>query len=480
MAGEVGDITAGVGGTSLGGGLSSVAEGGLGGASISGNVTEGTGIPASISPVESPAPSVDAGLKEAQDAFGGPAALGPDVAPLVGDLDKSLEENPEAGIKELAGANVDAGNTGAVPTEEPTGDGGVATQAETTAPPAGQEMPATAAYATEAAETEEATKPQAVEANGGQQTAETQSEDSAKPQEAQTATPEDADKLGKINALQEKIDNKTATADEIKELRNLKQDPEQRRAGLEQKAKDGTITDEEADELGKLNAEGKDKAQELTPEQKLEKLNKDIEDLGTEIMTKYTKGEPVSPEDLRRLQELRGEAAMINTGFTPDQARNAIRNALGTQRTNERQTAAMKEVQDKIQELMSLEIQLKTIPDRISTMRKQRDDIKNQAAAKHRQVEGASTPEQRLQLRGEEVNLYMQIATANQRIVGQKYEGDRINASISDLEQYIRRKTGVTSGATAFVEWAGAKTRNVYTEAKINVSEELDYRFGNF
>lgn len=289
-----------------------------------------------------------------------------------------------------------------------------------------------------------------------------------------------ADREKRTQELDEKVKNDTATSDELKELRGLKQDPEQRRNELKQKASDGTITDQEVDELVKLNS--KEDGKQLTPEQQLEKLQKDIDDLGTELMTKLANGETLTPEDykkLEKLKELRGQETLVNQGFTPDQARAAIHEALhGKTGGNERQLQAVKEIQGKIQELMALEVQMLSIPKTVEALRDQRKQVQDAARGQHSKAESTTNEEQKLQEKGKEYSLYMQIANINAQIVQQKYIVPVLEAKRQDLEQYIRRKVGVTSGWGAVVEWGTAKSRNVATQVGVGVAEEMDYTFG--
>lgn len=289
--------------------------------------------------------------------------------------------------------------------------------------------------------------------------------------------PEDTDKAKRTQELEEKVKNRTATADEIKELRNLKQDPEQRRKDLEQRAIDGAITDQEAEELGKLNSA--ENTEKLTPEQQMEKLQKDIDELGTELMEKMANGEEVTKEDLEKLRNLRTQESLMNNGFTSEQAKSLGQVAERMRgKWSERQTQAAKEVQAEIQELMALELYLLSIPKIVEQLRAQAKALKEKAQAKHKEADSARGTD-RLRKKQEEYTTYLQLLNTKSAIVAQKHMAPRIEARRQDLEQAVRRKLGVSHGLGALVEWGAAKTRNIVTGLGVGIEEEADFRSGN-
>lgn len=389
-----------------------------------------------------------------------------------------LQNEPDVSIKQEAQGNGTQPEAAGNVTQQENSNGNPLPESATT------ESPDAAASGTAKPETD-GQKPQVESAaadikdNNGN-TNNPQEAEKAKPSDKQeTKSLQDAEKQKRTQELEEKVTSKTATADELKELRGLKQDPEQRRNDLEQKALDGTITDQEAKELGDMNAS--ENSKELTPEQQAEKLQKDIDELGTELMTKMANGQEITAQDLERLRNLRGQEQLINQGFTPDQAKAAIREAIqGKAGGNERQARGVKELQDKIQQLMAIEMQMLSMPKTVDALRKQRKEVQDKAQAKHNEAKGAMSSEQRLQKRGEEYTLYMQIANINSVIVRQKYMVPILEAKRQDLEQYVRRKVGVSHGFGALMEWGAAKTRSVATEIGVGAAEDMDYTMGRY
>lgn len=284
-----------------------------------------------------------------------------------------------------------------------------------------------------------------------------------------------AETAKQVGDLEAKVKNGTATAAEVKQLRELKQDPGEKRRSLEQKALDGTITDQEAEELGRMNSG--EKPENLTPEQQMEKLHEQVDTLGAELMQKMAKGEAVTPQDLDRLRDLRGQEQLMQNGFTPDQARAAIKNARNVNR-GERQSRMTAEIQHKVQELMAIEMQIMTIPKTVDALRAQRQEVRLKADAKHREADMAMSPEARMQKKTEEYGLLMQISNINATIVSQKYMAPILDAKRTDLEQYVRRKLGVSSGMGAMMEWAGAKVKSAVTSVAVSTAEEVDTRLG--
>lgn len=297
----------------------------------------------------------------------------------------------------------------------------------------------------------------------------------AKPEEAATADkkdvkpPEDAAKAKRTQELEEKVKNRTATADELKELRGMKQDPEQHRKDLEQKAIDGTITDQEAEELGRMNIP--EDSKNLTPEQQAEQLKKDIDDLGADIMMRLSEGEEVSPEDFKRMQELRLRASHIENGLSPDQAKQAVREALA--RGYGKESGKVKDIQQKLRELMSMELQMQTIPHTIEELRQQREAAKKEARAKHSEAE-SSSGENRIRKKQEEYVAYMKVAGIKAQITAVKDMVPRMNARRMQLEQDVRSGLGITGPLMSIVEHAGAIGYSAYTQSTIALGNMVD------
>lgn len=295
----------------------------------------------------------------------------------------------------------------------------------------------------------------------------------------QTKPAENMDREKRRTELAERVKNDTASDEEREELNKLNENPEQRRQELKDRLGNGEhLSEKEMEELNSLSKS--ETTANLTPEQQAEKLNKDIEDLGTELMTKMQNGEMPDQKDIDRFRELWGKKTLMDQGFTPDQARLAMKEAMTRGgRTSERQTLAMKEIQEKLRELMTLEMQIMAIPKTVDELRRQRKIVQDQAQAKHREAESLSG-EKRLLKKGEEYSLYMQIVNFNAAIISQKYMVPVLEAKRSDIEQYVRRRLGVSSPLGAALEWAGAKTTKALTHLNVSVQEEMDSGFGNY
>lgn len=300
--------------------------------------------------------------------------------------------------------------------------------------------------------------------------------DQAEKDRDKTAVAKEADpaKAAQIKDLEQKVKDGKATAAEIRQLRELKTDPQQRIENLKQKALDGTITDQEADELGAINAN----ESRLTPEQQQEQLSKQVEDLGAELMMKWSKGEMPTEEEINRFRDLRGQQELLRTGLTMEQARGAMKDVLQKGRNSERLTARLEELKKQIQELMTIELQILTIPKTLEVYRKQRDTVQKEARAKRREADATPDPDERMKKKGQEYNLYLQIVNINARIVEQKQLIPVLDARRIDIEQYVRRKLGVTEGLGAFMEWSGAKINNVITLTDVAMEEQRDFVLG--
>lgn len=298
--------------------------------------------------------------------------------------------------------------------------------------------------------------------------------------EAVAKTPEAAEKARADRAKfldDKRVRGEILTIDEIKERTKLSQNPEARKKQLEQQMIDGNLTDEGAKELaGYYKPED---AKNLTPEQQKEQLKKDIDALGEELMDKFANGKEVTEADLEKLRNLQTRQLLENRGFTPDQARAAMREAMHGGRTGgERMGRSIKELQGEIQKVMTLYLRLMAIPKTVDQLRFARQEAVDEAKAKHSEAAGAMSDEQKLQKKGEEYNALMKVANYNALIVGQKYMIPVLQAQIGDMEQSLRRRLGVTGVFDYILEFAGAKVRNVVTSVYVNAAEEKDYLTG--
>jgi hypothetical protein len=235
-------------------------------------IVEGGAVGGALKSVEVAGPKLGG---EIQAAFDGPGGvLGPDIGDFTKGLDAKLDINPGAGIQDIANVNPDVPLSS---TPDITSDSSISAD-KLTAESAGETSESNTAVATEGKDT----APAADAPTTAESVAPTTKQPDIEPTTAEPTTPaateadqpaadpENADKVARTQALEAKVNDKTATAEDIKALRELKADPAQHRADLEQKALDGTITDEEADELGKLNASEATSSQ--TPEQQAEEL----------------------------------------------------------------------------------------------------------------------------------------------------------------------------------------------------------------
>jgi len=296
-------------------------------------------------------------------------------------------------------------------------------------------------------------------------------------EKANLAEPSTANKLNsdpntvnvdiRVQNLEQKAKNNTASKDELKELNHLKKDPEKQRQDLKDKVMRGEASDEEIAQLDKLN-KGENKDGKMTEE---EALKKETEDLGAELMMKMANGEKLDPADLKRLQELRMRADNIKNGLTPDEAKKAVQEALA--KGYGKENGKIQEIQTKLRELMSMELQMATIPHTIQELRAQKRAAVSEAQAKH-DAASSATGEDRIRKKQEEYMAYMKVAGIKAQISGVKHMAPRMNAHRMQLEADVRSGLGVTGPLRSFVEHAGAFGYNAAVEASISVTDRFD------
>lgn len=299
--------------------------------------------------------------------------------------------------------------------------------------------------------------------------------------EAQTQQPETTpaveatDNQKRIDEINKEMDERNFEHEEELD-RLVKSSKEKEELQSLQEKKWSELTREERARRRELEAKSKGETeQNLTPEQEAEKRKQEIEDLGTELMTKLAKGEEITSEEEERLQSLMAEQKMTEAGFTPDQARAAAKEALKLSKENT--SRKTQEAKEKIQELMSLELQLISSRNLAQQLGEKRKEAIGEAKKAHDDAENAK-PEERMRKKGIEYSKYYAVASLNGQIQGMKYTAQRINARRQDLEQQVRWNLGITGPWEALREWGGAQVTNVVTEITILAEEELPLGMG--
>ncbi len=281
-------------------------------------------------------------------------------------------------------------------------------------------------------------------------------------------TPEAAAKAKEIRDLEDKIDNDTATEEDMKRLRELKQDPETLKNDLKEKIKNGTATDEDIAKYNELKSpEGA-----LSDKEKLEKMKKEMEDLGTEMMMKIARGEIPTEEERARMEELYGEVRIQELGFTEAKARALWKESQKSRYGSERGARRIKDLQEKAQEMLMLEYQMMTIGERFKLLKEKRDEAMTEYKAKIDATNSAGL-EERPKAKSEEVSALFTLLGIKGELAGMKYFAIEADARIRDLDQELKYKAGATDGWDALKDWAGAKVQSLVTEIVILADETL-------
>ncbi len=285
-----------------------------------------------------------------------------------------------------------------------------------------------------------------------------------------------------MERIQLAISSGTASAEDISkynEYKNRKaadtKDVDIRNQLREKLATRGLTKEEEAQ---LIRLEQSTKGQE-TPEQQAAQRSKEIENIATSLMLKFSRGEVPTAEEVARFQQLFAEQKMTEAGFTPDQARFAAREALKLEKgRSDRESRNTREANEAMKKLMTINLRLISQRNLAAQLRSAREKVKEDAKVARAEAEAAE-PQDRMRLKGVEYGKYRQILNYNDQLAGTKYAAQRINAERIDLEQLVRRKTGVTGGLHALMEWGGAKVNNIATEVAILAEEEIPFGMGS-
>lgn len=312
--------------------------------------------------------------------------------------------------------------------------------------------------------------------NAGQTKNDTSSPEDSKP--SANSSEEDKAKMEELQKMRDSGDK--MTGEQLQELRDLENnDPERQFQSLDEKYKNGDpMTKEEFDKYAEMRNEKntKDAEESENPE---DPLDKEIEDLGTDLMSKMANGEYESvekmQEDAKDLQDKMAEKSLQEKGFTKEQSKAAVEAA---NKRNSEQTETSKkrnsEIQDKIQELMIIEYQIMTVPPQVEEALKKREQAVARARVLHSEAQSKTDGTiERVQAKAKEANQYMVIENLNQYVSDKVHFADRLNERRRDIEQQVRSKLGVTGTWGALMEWGANRAINTVTELRIKAQDAV-------
>jgi hypothetical protein len=267
----------------------------------------------------------------------------------------------------------------------------------------------------------------------------------------------------------------TATAEDRQRLNeiNEQQNAAARRTELTDRLANGeTLSTDEMAELNGLSGEAQAAGEAQLSD--TERLNKEVEDMGTDLMQKMANGEIPSEAELDAFRAKQLEMQTLKSGFSPEQARAAVQAALNPEYRGslDKRMALEQEMQEKLQHLMTLEFQLLAMPKRLDALKKERNRIKRSI----RNLPPPSSKDTGLDIKARQDNRQKlgQVANLRSQIIMTKNTEMIVQADYADTMQYVRRKLGVSSGLQAVMEFAGAKLQVAGANMSLDVQSYLD------
>lgn len=274
--------------------------------------------------------------------------------------------------------------------------------------------------------------------------------------------------------LSQKAKDGTASPAELRQLNevNTKLNSEARKTELTQRLADGQpLTAEEMSELTKLNETGQNKAEsKLSPE---EQANKELDDMGLEIMRKMAKGEMPTKEEAQAYAEKQAEAYSLKSGFTEAQMLEAVRAARNPEFRSrvEKKLAIEKEVQELVIELAKLEMTIMGLPKQVAELKKAHSTAKKSI----KQLPPPSLNESAQMKKDRADNRQKMMTTANLRsqIIIARNTESIVSADYGLVQAELRRKLGITGFWGGLIESTGAQVNALTSNLRVDIDSYL-------
>lgn len=293
--------------------------------------------------------------------------------------------------------------------------------------------------------------------------------------EASTVSAEAEARTARAAELKDKFDKGELKGDELKEYAKLRRDEADasnknaRREELKSKIEEGTATDDEVSELDRLGSEGTETSttaeaaeKPLTAE---EMKAKEAEDFGTDLLMRIANDpDSVTPEDFAKFSELQRESTARNMGMNETEARNLIRRTRSPELRSkyQRELAGQRAIREQLQRLMTLEMQLIALPQRLEFLRMEQVKTRNEIKARDKITSSRDIKDpKQLRERQHVYALMMKLSSINGEIIRTRNSTRVFVAEYKDTMAYVRRKLGLRHGMGAFLDWAEAKATKV-------------------
>jgi len=413
----------------------------------------------------------------------GPETGGVGVNNLIAGLEQAAANNPHLGLENLA-----AGATTVGPIEQPPSLVKEISSSEAISEPsdkAGQrehnlnikvDQGSSVASAQEAQATMQ--EPQTNESQQPEEKLQTESKE-------QNQSAANSEKPGEQSSTQQEEQNQAGQS----KAEGQEEGRQEETPSSEEKA-------EPSDKAGKEKQDQKAaEAEESTLDDEEKKLKENLDKAGDRLVDALF-GKEGAPDlqqavkDFTRAQ-MEKEGLLATTNY--ELMRNAAEQVVEFLRANppdvrkrlnpreQKQLRFQKEIQERVKEIIQLEVQVAAMPLRMEALKKQASEIKRQLMSRMDSLKKPVDDPEARKKRMEFYGLLLQLGNLKAEGIKIRHAADILSIQLADLRREVMAKSGMFKGIggliARFADWASNRSRELLLDAKMNIEGEFDFDY---
>lgn len=257
-----------------------------------------------------------------------------------------------------------------------------------------------------------------------------------------------------------------------KELNELDKDPQAILESALQKAQEGKIDELTPAEKAALTNQ---EAKQLTPEQQLEQVKKDLEEVGRKLMN----GEGNQAENFQKLRELQDKVDGVRTSQQDKEdaalfAEMYLKDPRELSKRFAKESETQRQVREEIQKLLALEAQLANMPMIIEKKREEKKRVKEQVDRLRDRMDQATNASDRAARTAEWAPKARLLAQLRNEIKLMKDADIITRQERRDLLRSIDGKLGMNKGWRALVRWSTDQAANGFDSIHLSINARFD------
>jgi hypothetical protein len=272
--------------------------------------------------------------------------------------------------------------------------------------------------------------------------------------------------------------------------------PEGQEEGGQEKIPSSEAKAEPSDKAGKEKQDQKAaEAEELTLDDEEKNLKENLDKAGQRLVDALV-GKEGAPdlqqavEDFTRAQmEKEGLLAITNDELMRNAAKQVVEFLKANpadvrKRLNPREQKQLrfqKEIQERVKEIIQLEVQVAAMPLRMEVLKKQASEIKRELMSRmdslNKPVDDPEARKKRMEFYG----LLLQLGNLKAEGIKIRHAADILSIQLVDLRREVMARSGMFKGIggliARFADWASNRSRELLLDLKMNIEGEFDFDY---